>query len=117
MAKLPFDPYAGAQWAYFVLYPDAFGEDWENWADVHVTDEPGQCDNYRAFADLCQKAYKNTDKHEQPLALHIAASHGYFAALAEVLEDLSSSQIASSFVEAHIKRHRMRRVNPLSQFE
>jgi len=56
---------------------------------------------------------------ERAISEMIAAALGYFEARAGIVEALISTQLASSSVEAHLKRHRERAFPPnaFSQFE
>lgn len=119
MNKLPFDPYTAAHRAFYLVYPNATEEDWDIWATLNVTDEAGQLDNYRAFADLCRQAAGPSKREERAISEEIAAAHGYFESRAGIVKALIATQIASSSVSAHFKRHKNQAFPPnvLGQFE
>lgn len=119
MTELPFDPYTGAHRAFYLVYPNATEEDWDIWATQNVTDEAGQCDNYRAFAELCREAVGPSKREVRAISEEIAAALGYFESRAGIVEALIATQLASSSVPAHFKRYKEQAFPPnaLSQFD
>ena len=117
MTQLSYDPYEGASRAFFVLYPNLTGEDWERFLRRRDDDANGELDNFKALGWLCRQASCSGVAMDPDAREKVAYAVGFFEAMHMVISSLVDALPISGLVPPHLPRHRRSLMNAASQFE